>query len=144
MFFQHMLPELLNREEDCMTLHTETIGYHVINKLNMLSSFGKCCQRFSTFVADSCGGRFANIVWKLCKLCRLKLKTFEQVEQVTGLRFPLELGMVTLKFRVQERKNSFQEFYQVFSKAEFDKAKARSKKISKNCLSLNPKKNLFM
>ena len=86
-----------------MTLHTETIGYHVMNELNMLSSFGKCCQRFSTFVADSWGGGYANIVWNLCSgLLKFlaELKTFEQVEQVTGVCFPFELGMVTLKLRV--------------------------------------------
>ena len=51
--FQCILAEFLNREEDCMTVHTETIGCHVMIEVDVLSSFGKCCQRFSKFVADS-------------------------------------------------------------------------------------------
>ena len=52
--------------------------------------------------------------------------------------------MVGLKLRVQQRNNSFQDIYQVFSKAEFDKVKARSINFFKNHFSLNPKLNLFM
>ena len=58
---------------------------------------------------------------------------------MTGICFPLELGIVSLKLRVQERNTSLQEIYQVFSKDEFDKAKARSKNLFKNHLSLNLK-----
>ena len=56
-----------------MTVHTETIGYQVMSELGMLSSFGKFCQRFSTFVTDSWGGGFVIILWIVKLLSKLNL-----------------------------------------------------------------------
>ena len=63
------------------------------------------------------GGGAANILWIFCS-CRLKflgeLKTFEQVKQMTGVCFPLELGIVGSRLSVQERKILFKKFFKFY------------------------------
>ena len=83
----------------------------------MLSSFCQRAEGFSTFVTFSWWQRGCEFLWIFCS-CRLKflgeLKTFEQVEQMTGVCFPIELGIVGSRLSVQERRILFKKFFKFY------------------------------
>ena len=81
------------------------------------------------------------MLWIFCS-CRLEffgeIKTFEQVEQMTGVGFPLELGIVGSRLRVQERRILFKKYIKFVPKLILTKQKREMTSFSKTKFGSRP------